>query len=67
VSKAQSKKGGLDFVKAPLFIVIAAVAFFIMGYFISALSISLWIKVIIFVLVSVLGFALSYVVANLLY
>jgi hypothetical protein len=65
--KSQSRQSRYRLIRGPLFILIAAAIFFTMGYLIAAVSISLWIKILIFIFISVIGFALSYIVANLLY
>ncbi len=46
-------------------ILIAIPSFFLMGYFIAALSVSTWLKVLLAIPVAVLGLMLSYIVAAL--
>ena len=41
----------------------AILVFFALGYLVAALSVSMWVKVILFVIIAVVGFSLSYLVA----
>lgn len=51
--------------KGLIFTLLISIAFFSLGYLISALYIPIWIKILIFFIIALLGFILGYLVAFL--
>lgn len=51
--------------KGVIFTLLISTAFFSLGYLIAALYIPIWIKILIFSVIAVLGFILGYIVAFL--
>ena len=58
VVKAERSKGWL-------FALLAVLGFFALGYLIAALSIAIWIKIVFFVIIAIVGFVSSYLVVSL--
>jgi len=59
----QRKLDRYRWVKGLLFALIAVLGFFLLGYLIGALPVSMWAKTLLFTLVAALGIASSYLVA----